>query len=451
MMQELLFNGQKVDMLPDEAVTLQYRSNLLSDIDKITSSNSLTIRLPKTARNSIIFNFADTLFTSGIERKWYNAVYSRNGVQLINGKAALLSADREAYEVCLVWGIFDKLEEWFKSDDTLRDLPLNYPVQLKKITSENIYATEPVAYGTLYYYNGGMRYVFPVVSVGLIFSRIMMNVLVNGQIDTSEVDTSVLSNYYLNFNDNLVDELVQASNEPTFLVKDWIPAIKTVEFFKAICHLFGWYLEATPDGLKLVDYNTATDKSRAVDWSDKVVSYDDVPESITFKYADYAQRNWMRYKPDDSVSLPTNAYGSIDIADKTLENDKTLFTLPFASSYKDEIIQYRVVLNEEDVKEVEFVKTEPRIMGLLENTTAPWLYFVDALKFSNIIANKYSAYSSMLASPTVVEVQLRLDEFDLLGLDFTRPVYLARYASYFVIIEIQSDGDVSTAKLLKLV
>ena len=450
MMQELLFNGQAVDMLPDEAVTLQYRSNLLSDIDKITSSNSLTIRLPKTPRNSVIFNFADTLFTSGIERKWYNAVYSRNGVQLINGKAALLSANGESYEVCLVWGIFDKLEEWFKSDDTLRDLPLNFPVQLKRYSAD-VFSDTPVAYGLIYYNNGGQRYAFPVVSIGLIFSRLMMNVLVNGQIDTSGVDVSELSEYYLNFNDNLVDELVQANNEPTFVIKDWIPAIKTVEFFKAICHMFGWYLEATPDGLKLVDYNTATDKSRAVDWSDKVVSVGDVPESITFKYADYAQRNWMRYKTDESIVYPTDADASIDIADKTLENDKTLFTLPFASSYKDGIIQYRTVRDENDNPVVEFIKTEPRIMGLLENTTTPWLYFIDALKFSNIIADKYSAYSAMLASPTVVEVRLRLDEFDLLSLDFTRPVYLARYASYFVIIEIQSDGDVSTAKLLKLV
>lgn len=450
MMQELLFNGQAVDMLPDEAVTLQYRSNLLSDIDKITSSNSLTIRLPKTPRNSVIFNFADTLFTSGIERKWYNAVYSRNGIQLINGKAALLSANGESYEVCLVWGIFDKLEEWFKSDDTLRDLPLNFPVQLRRYSAD-VFADTPVAYGLIYYNNGGQRYAFPVVSIGLIFSRLMMNVLVNGQIDTSGVDTSVLSNYYLNFNDNLVDELVQANNEPTFVIKDWIPAIKTVEFFKAICHMFGWYLEATPDGLKIVDYNTATDKSRAVDWSDKVVSVGEVPESITFKYADYAQRNWMRYKTDESIVYPTDADASIDIADKTLENDKTLFTLPFASSYKDEIIQYRTVRDENDNPVVEFIKTEPRIMGLRENTTTPWLYFIDSIKFSNIIADKYSAYSAMLASPTVVEVRLRLDEFDLLGLDFTRPVYLARYASYFVIIEIQSDGDVSTAKLLKLV
>lgn len=450
MMQELLFNGQAVDMLPDEVVTLQYRSNLLSDIDKITSNYSLTIRLPKTARNSVIFNFADTLLTAGIERKWYNAIYSRNGVQLINGKAALLSANKEAYEVCLVWGIFEKLEEWFKSDDTLRDLPLNFPVQLRRYSAD-VFADTPVAYGLIYYNNGGQRYAFPVVSIGLIFSRLMMNVLINGQIDTSGVNVGELSEFYLNFNDNLVDELVQDNNEPTFIIKDWIPAIKTVEFFKAICHMFGWYLESTPDGLKLVDYNTATDKSSAVDWSDKVVSYGDVPESIVFKYADYAQRNWMRYKSDESIVYPTDADASIDIADKTLENDKTLFTLPFASSYEDEIIQYRTVRDENNNPVVEFIKTEPRIMGLRENAYTLRLYFIDSLKFSNIIADKYGAYSSMLASPTVVEVQLRLDEFDLLGLDFTRPVYLARYASYFVIIEIQSDGDVSTAKLLKLV
>ena len=449
MIQQLFIEGKEVDMLPDEPVTLQYRSNMLSDIDKITSRNSLTIRLPKTSRNNVFFKFSDTLYAQGIQRRWYNASYVRNSVPLINGKLALLSADREAYEVCLVWGIFDKLEEWFKSDDTLRDLPLNYPVQLKHYSRE-VFSETQVAYGLMYYWNGNARYAFPVVSIGLIFSHMMRNVLINDQIDTSGVDVSVLNNYYLNFNDNLVDELVQANNEPTFIIKDWIPEIKTTEFFKAICHMFGWYLESTPEGLKLVDYNTATDKSRAVDWSNKIVSNGNVPDSITFKYDDYAQHNWMRYKQDDSIVYPTNADGSIDIADKTLENDKTLFTLPFAASYKDEIIQYRTVLDENNNPVIEFIKTEPRIMGLLENTTTPWLYFVDELKFSNIIANKYSAYSAMLARATVIDVQLKLTEFDLLNLDYTRSIYLSRYASYFVIIEIQNTGDLSTAKLLKI-
>ena len=164
-----------------------------------------------------------------------------------------------------------------------------------------------------------------------------------------------------------------------------------------------------------------------------------MPETIEFQYGDYAQHNWMRYKPDDSIAYPTNADGSVDVEDTTIDVDKTLFTLPFAASYKDEIIQYRTVLNDDGAPEIEFIKTEPRIMKIItENVTKPYLSFTDDMKFPSIIANRYSKYSEMMSKPTVINVRLKLTEFDLVSLDFTRPVYIAQYGSYFSIIEIQS-------------
>lgn len=452
MTQELYFNGERVDLSPNEEVTLQYRSNIFGDIDKITSSNSLTIRLPKTPNNNRIMNFSDVPFMQGIARQWYNASYIRNGVPLVNGRAALLSASREYYEICLVWGLFDKLEQFLKTEKTLRDLPLNFPVQLKHY-SLDVFSDTKVPYGLLYYYNGGQRYAFPVVIISIIFSRILLGIsnAAGSTIGTSKVDIRQLENYYLNFNDNLVDELVQANNEPTFVIKDWIPAIKVMDFFKGICHFMGWYIEIQQNGLELVDFEYATDKSNAVNWSDKLASVADVPETIEFQYGDYAQHNWMRYKPDDSIAYPTNADGSVDVEDTTIDVDKTLFTLPFAASYKDEIIQYRTVLNDDGAPEIEFIKTEPRIMKIItENVTKPYLSFTDDMKFSSIIANRYSKYSEMMSKPTVINVRLKLTEFDLVSLDFTRPVYIAQYGSYFSIIEIQSSGYICNAKLIKL-
>ena len=51
MTEELYINGEAVDLKPDAATTLNYKSNLLGDISKITSSNSQTIQCPKTTRN----------------------------------------------------------------------------------------------------------------------------------------------------------------------------------------------------------------------------------------------------------------------------------------------------------------------------------------------------------------------------------------------------------------
>lgn len=457
MRQELYINGQAVELASDTAVTLQFRSNLLSDIDKITSSNSLTIQLPKTPRNNLALGFADVPYSQGIERRWYDATYIRNGVPMINGKAALLSSKRDSYEVCLTWGVIEYLQEWLDAGTTLRDLPLSATVQLKQYDIDVFSKVTGIPYGYLYYNNMREKYVFPVVQVRTLFDLIRAEIsLMN--IDTSAVNIDQLNDYYINITEDLVKELVNDTNiEPTFSVVDYLPDIKQVEFFKSICHLFGWYIERKPTGgLRLVSFNTLSQNSNAIDWSNKLAS-GAIPEEVEYKYTSYAQRNWMRYKEDENVTLDADGYIAVD--DETLDVDNTLFTLPFAPTDGGNIIeQYVTIYDSEGVAETDFIKTQPRILKAVDNgpldsqgNVIPMLDFVPELRFVNVITNRYGYYQAVMRKPLIISVELRLNEFDLLGLDYTRPIYFEQYGNRFAIIEIQNQGELSTAKLIKLI
>ena len=62
-------------------------------------------------------------------------------------------------------------------------------------------------------------------------------------------------------------------------------------------------------------------------------------------------------------------------------------------------------------------------------------------EFSNIKSNEsYDYLQQIIRKPFIIKEQLRLNEFDLLGLDYTRPIYLDKYNSYFVVISIQRDS-----------
>ena len=56
MKEELYIDDQIVDLYPDKPITLNFKSNILHDISKITASNSYTIQLPKTTRNRCVLD-----------------------------------------------------------------------------------------------------------------------------------------------------------------------------------------------------------------------------------------------------------------------------------------------------------------------------------------------------------------------------------------------------------
>lgn len=455
-MNELYIDGKRVDVGYGDSISLQYRSNLLSDIDKITSSNSLTIKLPKTPNNDYIVNFADTPAGSGIARGWHNAVYTRNGIQIIHGKAALISASRDGYEISLVWGVIDWLQGWLDNDKTLRDLPIPITTSLAINEISSFTKVKGAYVGVYYYRNGGESYVFPSVQVGYLF-RLILTLASGGAVDTSGIDITELDDYYITLTDDIVKAMTESGGNPLqrFALKDYLPEISQLDFVKSVCHLMGWYFEVAQEGaLRIVSFDILRDRSSALDWSNKLVSAGDIPDAIEFNYNGYSRRNWMRYAEDANVTL--NADGYISVDDETLKLDKDLFKIIFAPTDNGNYIrQYETTVNDSGEASTSFIKLKPRILKLREDgpldetgTEIPELWFGSDMYFANVIASRYSYYQDIVRLPRVITAQFNLSDADLIGIDYTKPVYIAQYGCYCAVIEIKNLENYSEAKLL---
>lgn len=101
---ELYINGDKVDV-GDTDISLNYKSNLLTDISKIVSNNSYTIKLPKTAKNLALIECAHIpSSTSRYPYLKHKGTLLRNGIEMIKNANVVLLETGETIEVALTWG-----------------------------------------------------------------------------------------------------------------------------------------------------------------------------------------------------------------------------------------------------------------------------------------------------------------------------------------------------------
>ena len=121
MKEELYIKGESVD-LGDSEITLNFKSNLLGDISKITASNSYTITLPRTNKNIRLLDFPDVAgHESYMMRDYFNAEYYRNGVKLFDAKAVLISCSEDGFDVALTWGMNDKFISLINDDRSIQE------------------------------------------------------------------------------------------------------------------------------------------------------------------------------------------------------------------------------------------------------------------------------------------------------------------------------------------
>lgn len=126
MREELIIDGQQVDLGSETSITLEYVSNLLNDPGKISLSHSYTLKLPRTANNARILDLPEIpAHDSSKTRRYLPALYLRNGINLIgdNAHAYITSATDEQYELVLVWDDIPELRALAESDATINDLP----------------------------------------------------------------------------------------------------------------------------------------------------------------------------------------------------------------------------------------------------------------------------------------------------------------------------------------
>lgn len=115
---------EQVDTSQDQQMTIQHISNLLTGVDSITASSTLSVKLPRTARNDRVFDLATRPQhpSSMTHRKIECRVYI-NGIDMM--KAAycyLLDCESDNYEVAIVFGLLQNYGQWLDAGKSIKEL-----------------------------------------------------------------------------------------------------------------------------------------------------------------------------------------------------------------------------------------------------------------------------------------------------------------------------------------
>lgn len=137
MEERLYLDGQLVDLGTKNNITLNIKSNLFRDVSKLTSNTTYTVKLPKTVRNMKILGHAELVQSyDTYPYNMHKARYFRNGVEVIkDGRASVMSVSYEAFEVSIVWGLWQNFSELSSKGTTLNQLSTNDRILYQSTTS----------------------------------------------------------------------------------------------------------------------------------------------------------------------------------------------------------------------------------------------------------------------------------------------------------------------------
>lgn len=233
-----------------------------------------------------------------------------------------------------------------------------------------------------------------------------------------------------------------------------LPDISVVDFIKQICWLFGLFAIKIDTGVSFIPVNKIIDnRDKAVDWSKKLVPTGWTAKETSYTFGDFAQKNYFRYEENENAK---SADGYMVVQNKTLDYEKDLLKLPYtAGGDNGDMRAVPYFKWSDDGTIVELEDCGDRIMQLVisfdsQGKEDARLDF-SGLKFQNRVSRfGLSFYQDLIKSPFVIKDTFRLTEIDLKNIDYTIPVYIERYAAFFAIISIKSQGDYSECELLKL-
>lgn len=266
----------------------------------------------------------------------------------------------------------------------------------------------------------------------------------------SQIDESY--NNYIKITDiELNDEVQYYTYYP---IGSNLPDISVVDFIKQICWLFGLFAIKSDTGVSFIPVNKIIDnRDKAVDWSKKLVPTEWTAKETSYTFGDFAQKNYFRYEENENAK---SADGYMVVQNKTLDHEKDLVKLPYtAGGDNGDMRAVPYFKWSEDGTTIELEDCGDRIMQLVisfdsQGKEDARLDFSD-LKFQNRVSRfGLSSYQDLIKLPFVIKDTFRLTEIDLKNIDYTIPVYIERYAAFFAIISIKSQGDYSECELLKL-
>lgn len=266
-----------------------------------------------------------------------------------------------------------------------------------------------------------------------------------------------------------------------------LPDIGCLAFMKSLFYMMGAFPYVNSEQEIIPRFYTELrenlDAGNVLDWSKKLPgAASDMPNSINFATSDYAQSNYYIMKSDDidaeydPENLDDDVYasgiGKLVVDNSTLEVSNTVIQLPFFAPYKlnrklpsydtGYTIKSWTLSDSADPKErnvvynrLEYCNPEPAY-GIIEDrdisselntgeikvdgkvmTMKIW----NGFSFINTIGSgSYDYLQQIIQRPFIIKEDMYLDEFDLMDIDYTKPIYLDKYNSYFAIVSIQRDS-----------
>lgn len=129
---EALYIDGKLVNIGNSDITLEWKSVMLSNISKLKTNHSYTIKLPMTVNNRKVFEMVESAphdayaFAHGVKTpigKRMSARYYCNGIDLLgNANAYLIGTEKEYYKVVLTWGSLSMMQNVIDEDKTLPEI-----------------------------------------------------------------------------------------------------------------------------------------------------------------------------------------------------------------------------------------------------------------------------------------------------------------------------------------
>lgn len=267
-----------------------------------------------------------------------------------------------------------------------------------------------------------------------------------------------------------------------------IPDITISSYIKSILNLFN-ALIIVDDINRTVNFFTMAELYDKLpyskNWSEYLINIDDA--SWNTRANGYGQSSILKYENDDDVSSNLGEY-EFQINDTTLPDEKIIIQLPYSASvmrkafidnkadmpiikrfdttpsqqfgYAKQRILYRKLVSSipYTLEYKSDVNISPVVITSNINTNVPFCYFnlsteAYQMGFDVYFYKTYSRYLEYITNNfKQLSVVLLFPPSEISQLDFTKPIYLSQFASYFFIEKIQdwTPGKPCKVVLLKL-
>ena len=123
MKDQLYIDNKVVDIDDNTNITLNYKSNIFTDVSKIVSNNTYSIKLPLTVRNCVVIDNAHIpSYMTRYPRINHKGRYLRNGVEIVSDANVTLMEITDTIDIAMAWGNVSAFADIVNDDKKLQDL-----------------------------------------------------------------------------------------------------------------------------------------------------------------------------------------------------------------------------------------------------------------------------------------------------------------------------------------